>query len=307
MASISFVNPSYLIFLLLIPLIIFIHIISLKTTKTTALKFANFEAIAKIKGIDFFSKNLLILSLSIIVVFVFIMALAGLTIHIDVNASSYSFVIAVDTSQSMEADDIEPSRLEAAKEAAKNFIDILPFGTKIGIVSFSGNALIESDMTETRINAKSAVDNIEISDISGTDIYEAVITSSNMLKGEDARAVILLSDGQSNVADPEQIISYANRNNVVIYAIAVGTEEGGATSYGVSKVDEEFLKSLAYNTDGQFFRAISKEELIDSFSNTIITTKKKIGINMKDYLLIAGIVLFALEYILINSRYKQIV
>ena len=307
MASMSFVNPSYLIFLLLIPLFILFHIISLKTTKTTALKFANFDAIARIRGIDFFSKNLLILFLSIVVVFLFVMALAGLTVSIEVNASSYSFVIAIDTSQSMEANDIIPNRLEAAKSAARNFIDILPFGTQVGVISFSGNALIESDITETRINAKSAISDIEISDISGTDIYEAVITGSNMLKGEETGAVILLSDGQSNVADPEQIISYAKRNNVVIYAIAIGTEEGGAASYGVSKVDEEFLKSLAYNTDGQFFMATSEEELINSFASAITTTKRNARISLRDYLLIAGIILFALEYVLINSRYKQIV
>jgi len=305
--EISFLYPRYLFFLFLIPLFIFIHFATLKASRSTALKFANFDAIARIKGVDFFSKNIIILSISVLIVFLLIMAVSGLTYHTVVNTSSYSFVIAVDASQSMEANDVAPDRMSAAKKAAGDFIDSLPFGTRVGVVSFSGNALIEQDVTDSKSLVRGAIDNIGISSIGGTDIIEAVITSTNLLKGEDSKAIILLSDGQINVGGTDEVIQYANKNDVVIHTIAIGTEEGGATSYGISKADLDTLEALSYNTDGASFMATDVNEIYDSFNNAITLSDKKISINLSVYLLVACIILFSLEYFLINGRYRRLV
>lgn len=307
MASISFQYPFYLFFLFLIPLYIFIHLATLKLSKSSSLKFANFEAISKIKGVDFFSKNIIILILSIFIITLMVFALSGMTFHTVVDSSKHSFIIALDTSQSMEAKDILPSRIESAKRAAINFIDILPSFTKVGIISFSGNALIEQDLTDRKDLMKNAISQIKISGISGTDINEAVITSSNLLKGEEVKAVILLSDGQVNVGGIEEAILYANNNEVLIHTIAFGTEEGGETSYGISKLDEDSLKALAYNSNGQYFRSTNEAELEASLKAAIEKTRKKVGINIANYLLIAASLLFTFEYFLINSRYKRLV
>lgn len=308
MVSISFIYPGYLFFLLLIPLFIFIHFMTLKATKSTALRFANFEAIAKIRGVDFFSKNLMVLFLSILVVFLLIMALSGLTLHTTADASKYSFVIALDTSESMGAKDMSPNRLEVAKKAAIDFVNTVPFATKIGIISFSGNALIEQDLTESKEIARNAISGIEISQVSGTDIYEAVITGANLLKGEESGAIILLSDGQINVGSIAQSIEYANANNIMVHTIGIGTEEGGITLYGgISKIDEDSLKSLSYNTEGQFFRATDEGGFFESFNQAIEKTQSKIKINLFSYLLIVAVLLFSLEYFLISSRYKRLI
>ena len=307
MVSISFLYPMYLIFLLLIPLFIFIHLVTLKATKTTALRFANFEAISKIKGVDFFSKNIIILLLSILIVFLLVMSVSGLRIHATIQATEYSFIIALDTSQSMEAEDVFPNRMGAAKGAAVDFIKGAPITTRAGVVSFSGNAYIEQDLTDNKNLVKTAIDNVQISDISGTDIYEAVITSSNLLRSEESRAIILLSDGQINVGSIGDAIDYANENNVIVHTIVVGTEEGGKTSYGVSKADEDSLKSLAYNTDGVFSSATDEAELLNAFNNAMEKTAKKTAINVSTYLLIVAILLFGLQYFLISSRYRRLV
>ena len=308
MASISFVYPMYLLFLLLIPLFIFIHFITLKATRSTALRFANFEAIAKIKSVDFFSKNLIILFLSILIVFVLVMALSGLTLHTIAEASKHSFVIALDTSESMGAKDMSPNRLEAAKQAAIDFVSATPFATKTGVISFSGNALIEQDLTDSKEMVKTAIRDIEISPVSGTDIYEAVITGTNLLKGEESGAIIILSDGQINVGSIAQSIEYANANNIIVHAIGMGTKEGGITLYGgISKIDEDSLKSLSYGTKGEFFKVTDGGELLDSFNKAIEKTQSKIKINLSNYLIMAAALLFSLEYFLISSRYKRLV
>ena len=307
MASISFIHPQYLLFLLVIPVFIFIHIATLRSTKNIALKFANFEAIARIKGVDFFSKNIVITLLSIFIVFLLVMAVSGLTLHTTINASSYSFVIAIDTSESMGADDILPNRLEAAKEAAVSFVEALPITTRAGVISFSGNALIEQDLTESKTAIKNALQGIVISEISGTDLQEAVITGTNLLNAEESKAIIILSDGQINVGNLDDAVNYANEHNVVIHTIAFGTAEGGKTSFGLSKVDEDSLKALSYNTQGESFRALDKEELFNSFNKAIKETKRKVAIDLSIYLLIASIILFSVEYFLISSRYRRLV
>ncbi len=279
----------------------------MRASRTTALKFANFEAIARIKGVDFLSKNIITLFLSILIAFLLVMAISGLTLHTTIKATDYSFVIALDSSESMGANDLLPNRMEAAKRAAVAFIDALPITIRVGIISFSGNAIIEQDLTESKAAMKSAVNDVQIGEISGTDIYEAVITGTNLLSAESTKAIILLSDGQINVGVINDAVVYANENDIVVHTIAIGTEAGGETSYGLSKLDEDSLKALSYNTNGQFFRALDENELSNSFNDALAKTERKVGINLSNYLLIASILLFAFEYYLINSRYRRLI
>ncbi len=307
MVSISFQYPQYLLFLLLIPLYIFIHLATLKANRRTALRFANFEAIARIKGVDFFSKNIIILILSCIITFFLAMAVSGFTLHSVREASAYSFVLAIDSSKSMEANDLLPNRMEAAKRVAVEFVDNLPLTTRMAVISFSGNALIEQGVTDSKSLAKNAIKEIDISEIAGTDLVEAVITGTNLLNAEESKAIILLSDGQINVGGIDGAIKYANENNIVIHSVAIGTAEGGAASFGFSKLDEDSLQSLSYNTDGEFFKAENERALLDSLYSAVKATKRKVSLNLSQYFLMAAIILFGVEYILMSSRYRNLI
>ena len=306
MVEISFSHPQYLFFLFIIPLFILIHFITLRTSRASALKFANFDLIARIRGIEFFSRNIAVLILSSIVATLIILALSGLTVHTIVDASSQSFILAIDASKSKEATDFVPSRLEAAKESVISFVNDLPISTRVGVISFSGNSFIEQEVTDDRGLVRNAIQNTFISTIGGTDFYEAVITATNLLRGEETKAIIILSDGQENVGALDEAIAYANDNNVIIHTFAVGTEEGGETSFGISKVNVDALKALAFNTDGEFFMTKTKEELGDALKGTVQITERKTTINFSKYLMIAAIILFALEYLLINTRYRRL-
>ncbi len=300
----SFVNPYYLSLLAVVPLIIFIHFLSLKHKGGSALKFANFEAMSKIKGIDLYSKNISVLILTIVISVMIIFSVSGFTVHRTMSASSFSFVIAIDSSTSMEADDMTPDRITAAKNTALEFVDSAPLGTYFSVISFSGNALIEQGMTQEKSLIKNAIKNIDLSIVSGTDLYEGIITSTNLLVAEEAGAVILLSDGQINVGDLDDAIKYANINNVLVHSIAIGTVEGGKTSYGMSKIDEDSLMSVAFGTNGKFFRATNVEELSSSFNNILKYEVRNVSFNLSKYLTITALLLFILEYLLINTRYR---
>lgn len=303
----TFSHPQYLFLLFLVPLLFFMHFWTLSTKKKRALKFANFEAIARIEGIDFFSKNVFILFLNVILILSMIFAVSGLTLHTTKESSSFSFVIAIDSSQSMEANDLSPNRISVAKETAVNFVDSAPLDIKMGVISFSGGSKIEKDMTKRKDELKSAINRIELSGYGGTDLYEAVLTSSNLLNKESFKSVILLSDGQINVGNIDDAINYANDNNVIVHTIGVGTKEGGETEYGLSKLDEDSLKSLAYNTHGVYFNAENKENLSQSFLDVLKLTQRKVSIELFDYLVLFSIALIIIEFVLSNTKYTNLI
>lgn len=295
---ISFTNPYYLVFLFIIPFIIFFHFYSITNNRQKALKFANFEAVARIKGIDLYSKKLTPLILNILISIFLILALSGFNLNTDVKGSDFSYVIAIDSSESMGAKDIVPDRINYAKQNAVNFINSIPYESYLGIISFSGDSQIEQELTKDKLQLKFSVENIEIREVSGTDVYDAVFNSASILKKEKNKAILLFSDGQINIGNLQDIIDYANENSIIINTIGVGTLEGGQTSYGVSKLNEDSLKSLAFNTDGVYIKSLNNENLENSFKNLIITSDKIGTISLGNYLIILTIILFALRQFL---------
>lgn len=298
---ITFEKIYYLYFLFSIPLFILFHFYNLNKPKKNSLKFANFEAIARIKGIDLYSKDLKKLFLNIIIISLLTLSLSGLNIHKEMNASDFSFIIAIDASQSMSATDLNPTRLETAKKSAIEFIKTLPPESKVGVVSFIGNTYIEEDLTKNKQELIDSIQKIEIHNFGGTDIFEAISISSYMLKGEENKAIILLSDGQLNVGNTEDIIELANKNSIVIHTLGIGTVEGGNTAYGLSTLDEKILKSIAYNTKGEYFKITNKESLESSFKEIAPLTRKMGKINLSIFLGFVAIIIFFIKETLIRE------
>ncbi len=297
----SFSNPKYLFLLFIIPVIIFLYFYSIRNVPKKSLKFANFEAIARVRGIDFYSKDMKIPFANIIIISLLVFSISGLTLNKEIEASSFSFAIAIDVSQSMGATDINPDRLSAAKETAIDFVNSLPADSKIGVISFAGNSYIEQDITNDKGALKTAISNIKATKFGGTDIYEAIMISSGVLKDEQNKAIILLSDGQINVGNVYDAVEYARDNQVLAHSIGIGTLEGGETSFGISKMDEDILKSIAYNTGGKYFNVNDKEKMQESFRQIVPLTRRFGSINLSVYLIFAVIILFVIEQVLISS------
>lgn len=296
----TFQNPTYLLLLFIIPFIIFFHFYSIKNLRGKAVRFANFEAIARVRGIDLYSKNLFILVLNILIVLSLVFSLSGLTLHMEMKATSFSYVVAVDSSESMGATDLKPDRLSAAKESAKEFIDALPTGTKVGVTSFSGNTKIEQKLTGDKGVLKSSIDKIQLTDTGGTDIYEAYTTSSMILANEPNKAIIILSDGQINTGNLDEVVRNALLDDVLIHTIGIGTVAGGNTSFGLSKLDEDSLKSLAYSSHGKYFNVESEDQMRESFNEIIPLTTRIAAIDLSFYLIILTIILFILSQFVNN-------
>ncbi len=301
-----FIYPKFLFFLLVIPLLFLIHFLSLRAYKSKALRFANFEAIARIKGVEFYSKNLVILILTCLLLLVIIFASAGLTLKTEVEASSFSFVMAIDSSASMGANDLLPTRLDAARETALQFVSSSPISTYFSVISFNSAARLEQDVTENKEIVSMALKDVKLSSSGGTNLYDAVVLGVNILREYDNKSMILLSDGQVNIGNLQEAIDYANDNNLIIHTIAIGTEEGGESTYGLTKVDEESLQAISYNTKGSYFKAEDKEAIANAFSKIADLKMKRVSIPLSSYLFSLSILLIVVIYYLANSRYRTI-
>ncbi len=150
--GISFLYPRFLLLLLLVPFFIFVYFFSLMYNKKKAVLFANFEAMERFYDIEFFSKNFLALYANLLILVLLIFALSGTAISFDTDTSAFSYVIAIDTSSSMSTVDVLPNRLEAAKNEARDFIDLLPIGVEVGIIGFSGDATVLQTLDSSKVN-----------------------------------------------------------------------------------------------------------------------------------------------------------
>ena len=306
--EITFTHPEYLWFLFMVPILIIVHFVSLKSTKRKALKFANFDAIERVTGGKVFSRNLFLLFIRLIIVILFIFALAGATYWYSGAGSNFDFVLAIDSSSSMLTTDIEPSRLEAAKIYANDFLDEISPNSKVGVVSFAGTSIIEQELIDSFTFVRKAINNIQIRNIGGTDIGEAIITSSNLFIGENPGVIILLTDGQSNVGiNINDAIEYIKSKQIIIYTIGVGTETGGQYLGNVSlTLDEGILRTIAENTEGKYFLADSAESLRNTYIEIANTTETRIKQNLTFPFFVISLILVLLEWTMINTKYKTI-
>jgi Ca-activated chloride channel homolog len=189
--------------------------------------------------------------------------------------SGIDLVIAMDVSLSMYARDFLPSRLDAAKRVATEFVQGRK-GDRIGLVVYAGEAYTACPPTLdykvlTEQIAKVSGEYIDGGTAIGVGLGTAV---SRMRSGsKTSKAIILLTDGTNNAGEltPERAAELAKALNIRVYTIGVGTNGEALspviTPFGVRfemqpvEIDEKTLKSIASKTDGQYFRATDEETL----------------------------------------------
>lgn len=183
-------------------------------------------------------------------------------------------MMAIDVSLSMHATDVLPSRLEAAQQAAKSFVDILPARINLGLVSFGGNASALVAPTVDRDVIKVAIDKLQLQE--STAIGEAVFTcldavkifsQATTAKGDKPppARIVLLSDGANNKGrSVSEAVLAARKAGVQVSTIAFGTETGTVTVDGRTipvPADTVTLSRLARDTGGAYHAAHSVQEL----------------------------------------------
>ncbi|MFC1741678.1 VWA domain-containing protein [Nanoarchaeota archaeon] len=309
MADITFVNIHFLWLLFVIPIMIALHFFLLKYTRRRAVLFANFEALKRVTGSMVMTKNITLLIIKVFIVLFLILSAAGMAVWTKGQSSDFNYVLAVDASSSMLANDISPNRLDVAKETANDFAVSLNADVKMGIVSFSGVSKIEQTLTKERDLIGEGLENLKISKTGGTDISGAMMTSANILITEDDRSmsVILLTDGQHTSGGPiEEGINYAAQNHITIHTIGIATEKGGSFELTqlLSTLDETMLRRISDNTGGNFYKVGTKAEMQKAFAEIVTLSEQNIPYQTRLVFLVLALIFIFMEWTLLNTRFK---
>ncbi|MEN3304752.1 MAG: Ca-activated chloride channel [Micromonosporaceae bacterium] len=182
-----------------------------------------------------------------------------------------TIMLAIDVSLSMQATDVAPTRIGAAQQAAKEFVQQLPAGYNVGLVSFAKSANVLVSPTKDRASINQAIDSLQLAEATATG--EAVFTCLSAIQsvpadganGAPPARVVLLSDGYRTAGRPiEDAAAAASAANVPVSTIAFGTDEGTVQIQGQTQrvpVDRASLQKLAEITRGHYYEAASLSEL----------------------------------------------
>lgn len=194
------------------------------------------------------------------------------------HGNGIDIMMCIDVSPSMEASDFQPTRLEAAKEQAKRFVENRP-DDRIGIVEFSGEPFTLCPLTTDHKALKNLITTINSGMlIEGTAIGMGLSKSVERLHDSQAKSkvVILLTDGENNAGNisPEDAARLAKTYGIKVYIIGLGASEGNVLqpnavnpdgSYSMAfqpvNIDEELLIKMAEVTGGKYFRATGNMQL----------------------------------------------
>lgn len=178
-------------------------------------------------------------------------------------------MLAIDVSGSMRATDIHPTRLDAAKAAAKSFMEKLPSGIKVGLVSFAGYAQLESPPTSNRAQVIAQIELLQRR--YNTAIGEGLVQSlaafpeDSLGQPDDSATIILLSDGQNRTGiPPQEAAQQARAKGVRVHTIGVGGSNPDPDMPFMG-FDEAELKGIAQTTGGRYFAVNSAERLLEVY------------------------------------------
>ena len=205
-------------------------------------------------------------------------------------------MVALDTSLSMEAQDVVPSRLEKARHEVKALIDILQ-GDRVGLVVFAGTSMVNCPLTIDQNAVKLFLDIVDtqVIPLPGTNIGEAIRLASQSFSEKERRhkVLILVTDGENLEGDPISAAEEAKKAAVLIFALGVGTgagepiplrdEKGNVTGYKkdesgsvvVSRLDEITLEKVSSITGGKYYRATAGEEELQKIYDSVSQMDKK--------------------------------
>ncbi len=240
-------------------------------------------------------------------------------------------VMAIDVSASMLAKDLKPSRLEALKKVAVEFVNKRP-NDRIGIVVYAGESFTQTPITSDKGIVKRTISEIKWGQLEeGTAVGMGLGSAVNRLKDSKAKSkiIILLTDGVNNKGfiDPKTATELAKGLGIKVYTIGIGTKGMAMSPFSINpstgklqyrnqqvEIDEDLLKFIATETEGKYFRATNNTKLkaiyneIDKLEKTKIEEFKYYNYQEKyRFLIFVGLGLLLLEFLLKNTIFKSFI
>lgn len=292
-------NSEWLFLLALVPIIILIFIFSIRWRRKAIQLFGQIHLVSKLMPMasEFKIKSKFIL---------FILAIVALIIGIanpqigskmeEVKREGVDLMIAIDLSNSMLAEDLQPNRLMRAKQSISKLIDRLD-GDRIGLIVFAGDAYVQLPITTDYSAAKLFLStiNTNIVPTQGTAIGKAIDLSINSfdLENDQNKAIIVITDGENHEDDAIEKAKQAEDLGIFVHTIGMGSVEGGPipiknrngriTGYQkdndgntvITTLNEGMLKEIAQTGGGSYIRANSTQNGLNALFKEINKMEKK--------------------------------
>jgi Ca-activated chloride channel homolog len=273
---VTFDWPLALLALLLIPLLVGLYLLRERRRTAFAAGFANPALLPNVIDRAPGLRRHLPLILTLLGLTAIVLGVARPHATVNVKREEATIVLAIDVSRSMKADDVEPTRLDAARNAAKAFLGEVPEKYRVGVVSFATRAVVGVVPTEDRSLVEASLDTLAPGE--GTAIGDAVALSTRVGQPRQAdqdsappRSILLISDGSRDggAVDPQVAARRAKQLKVPVYTVLVGTEDGvieESLTGGFRQIirvppNPDTLRAIAQLSGGEFFTATDAEGL----------------------------------------------
>lgn len=260
------------------------YVVARARSSSVTMRFSALEAARRASARSAWKRHLAA-GLALLGIAAMVVAFARPVMAVEVPVDQATVVLAMDVSLSMAADDVSPSRIQAAQDAADRFLDLAPPTLRVGLVAFAGNALPVAAPTADRELLREAVRRLGLGQ--GTAVGEAIFSALDQIalsgppEGAPA-AIVVLSDGETTMgrADSEAATAAVDAG-IPVYTIAFGTSAGTVTFDGdviPVPVNNGALADVAAVTGGTFFEAATEAELrsvFDSLESQIAFEEKE--------------------------------
>ena len=277
--QLAFLAPNRLLILLIIPALILAYIFASLRKNRRGMRFTNTSMLDVVVPKQSQWRRHLAVALSLLSLITLTAAFARPKTQIDVPRERATVVLVIDAWQAMQATDVKPTRLDAAKQAAIDFVNKLPEKYNVSVVSMAGASAVLVPPTTAHNTVQNAINSIQLQD--STAIGEGIATALRALQQapKDPRnpnsiapgAIVLLSDGSNTAGrSPQQAAAEAKAAKVPIYTIAYGTQNGYVDLDGERQlvpVDHEEMKQIAAATNGDYFAAATADQLKKVYEN----------------------------------------
>jgi Ca-activated chloride channel family protein len=285
----EFLNPNFLIIIPLFMVLVIVKIFFYK--KTSSVQVSSFKSLKNFFGNQGKVKVFFINALFIVALLLIIVGFARPQISSldkDITVEVIDIVLVLDTSSSMLAEDFKPNRLEAVKDAAKEFIKNRS-GDRIGLLVFGKDTFIQCPLTIDYSVLNNLLSEVTVMEpkYDGTAIGVAIANGVNRLRNSDSesKVIILLSDGSNNVGsiDPISAAKIAQEDNIKVYTIGAGTNQSitqiPGRGFVRNEIDEDTLKGIAEVTNAKYFRATDKKSLSGIYREIDNLEKSEISVS----------------------------
>jgi Ca-activated chloride channel family protein len=265
-----------LVGLFLVPIVVLLYIGYDGWRRDSAVDFGNPDLLPNVVEREPGRLRHLPLAILLVALATMIVGVARPHANVKVKREEATVILAMDTSRSMGATDVSPTRLGAAQAAAKAFVTKVPAKFRIGVVSFATRAVVGLPPTADRTLVDASLDSLKPGE--GTAIGDGVALSVQLgqkIRGADGtsppKAVVLISDGarEGGRVSPAVAAARARAQHVPVYSVLVGTQNGVVHQKLTGGFDQIIrvpaspgtLEQIAKTSGGQFFTAPTTDRL----------------------------------------------